>query len=774
MDLRNHNFTEDQVRERIFATKSSRLYNYLLETKRYLQCVRGFNCSKWPVRYPLDNISSRFISEHGSNDSAASSSENSQDLQRIKRSSSFIYGLDHQQNYIDELSASSNLAVLRVDLRFWHGSNNDLMGSLEQSSISRLLEESILNTERHIDKLVLRVADNSSKILVTGDLNAGKSTFINALLRKDILPSDQQPCTMIFCEVLNASKNGNKEEIHAIKNISNYDVTNHSTYDIIEHSELEDTVFENEKMYQQVKIYTKDNRDSNDSLLHNGNVDISLIDSPGLNRDSIKTTQLFARQEEIDVVVFVVNAENHFTLSGQEFMASAGKEKAHIFVVVNRFDAIKRKEKCKAMIMDQISQLSPETFEEADNLVHFISARDMVSGSVKPSHEFEEMESRLKWWTLEQRFKSKLAPAQRYILKVLGDLAIISDENTSIASNIIKEINIALKSGMPLYEALLEMRKAMCKESETIIDSSCAKVKSHTEGHLSTTLSNLEASVFKVEWPGLFSAINYAEDVLSGMAIHLEHEVLECEKFGRSIITNAKKELMSLDKKRFEFENIDKEDNPSIRPLEATIIESDSEAMDSLTHIGGISNGLDTLGIHLSDFFDIDWSHLRVTGSLGFSAGSLVLFGSKMSNINSLFNLIKVSTNLSPRVFRGVLMLTACIMGAGSILYMFNETDAVIRRNIAKRIKSVLEEESFVGYHTDRLTTETNRAIRPFVWQFQSNFQRMVEAEERKRADHLRSRHLSQEAQMFFDDLKAKVNELAEKVYAVNANDSFK
>jgi mitofusin len=64
-----------------------------------------------------------------------------------------------------------------------------------------------------------------------------------------------------------------------------------------------------------LKIYANDARTTQESLLHNGVVDIALIDSPGLNTDSIKTTAVFARQEEIDVVVFVVSAENHFTLS---------------------------------------------------------------------------------------------------------------------------------------------------------------------------------------------------------------------------------------------------------------------------------------------------------------------------------------------------------------------------------------------------------------------------------------------------------------------------
>lgn len=32
--------------------------------------------------------------------------------------------------------------------------------------------------------------------------------------KTDILPTDQQPCTMAFCEVVECEKNGGKEEAH--------------------------------------------------------------------------------------------------------------------------------------------------------------------------------------------------------------------------------------------------------------------------------------------------------------------------------------------------------------------------------------------------------------------------------------------------------------------------------------------------------------------------------------------------------------------------------
>jgi mitofusin 2 len=97
-------------------------------------------------------------------------------------------------------------------------------------------------------------------------------------------------------------------------------------------------------------------------LLHNGSVDVSLIDSPGLNIDSIKTTALFSKQEEIDVIVFVVNAENHFTLSGKQFLEIATREKAFLFIVVNRCDTIHRRDRNKKEILNQIKEIAPSTF----------------------------------------------------------------------------------------------------------------------------------------------------------------------------------------------------------------------------------------------------------------------------------------------------------------------------------------------------------------------------------------------------------------------------
>ncbi|THU96131.1 hypothetical protein K435DRAFT_555625, partial [Dendrothele bispora CBS 962.96] len=131
----------------------------------------------------------------------------------------------------EESLLSSDFHVLRLDLKLGvNGSAAFLVSQLEKASIANLLDERIATALSHVDKLRPRVEDTSSKVLVTGDLNAGKSTFVNALLRREVMLVDQQPCTAAFCEVHNAAENNGVEEVHIINEYANYDIRDSATY----------------------------------------------------------------------------------------------------------------------------------------------------------------------------------------------------------------------------------------------------------------------------------------------------------------------------------------------------------------------------------------------------------------------------------------------------------------------------------------------------------------------------------------------------------------
>jgi mitofusin len=466
---------------------------------------------------------------------------------------------------------AQEFSILKLDLKLGALHQTELVHSLEKGSIASLLDGKITSSVRHLLSLRERIEDTSSKVLVTGDLNAGKSTFCNALLRRKILPEDQQPCTSIFCEVLDARENGGVEEVHAIHKDTIYDRNDESSYDVYCLRDLEQLVVDNEK-YASCKVYVKDVRTIDESLLNNGVVDISIIDAPGLNSDTTKTTAVFARQEEIDVVVFVVSAANHFTLTAREFIWAAAAEKAYIFIVVNGYDTIKDKQRCQKMILEQIAGLSPRTFKESAELVHFVSSQaiptapgppggdggggggggsssgggdpdaddDDASGKGKGKAKdkekiqyFEKLEQSLRRFVLEKRARSKLAPAKTYLLNVLGDIHSLATVNQEVAQSELSRVTKELKDLEPVLEASKKAKAEVSDDIDRTIEETCKGIYDHTRAALNASIERAADEVHGVQYKGIWSAFDYAEEVKQAMLTQISESVTTCEEYAR-------------------------------------------------------------------------------------------------------------------------------------------------------------------------------------------------------------------------------------------------
>ncbi|KAJ1876941.1 mitofusin [Kickxella alabastrina] len=198
---------------------------------------------------------------------------------------------------------------------------------------------------------------------------------------------------------------------------------------------------------------------------------------------------------------------------------------------------------------------------------------------------------------------------------------------------------------------------------------------------------------------------------------------------------------------------------------------SRSVTASQIASIGSISNALDTVQLELADFIDLDFSHNLGTLTSISASASLTLLASK-SMAGNVVTMLRLSSTMGTGTARRLMVGAAALIGLGSILYMVSDMDATVRRKLSTRVSMMLEEEGFVQHHAERLTTETSRAIRPFVWHLQHTFQRMVEAEEHKRADHLRRRHVAQDSQIYFDELRVKAQELANAVRAVSSSEN--
>jgi GTPase SAR1 family protein len=471
-----------------------------------------------------------------------------------------------------------DFSILKIDLKMGGLHQTELVHSLEKSSIASLLDGQIGKTMRHLQSLRERIEDTSSKVLVTGDLNAGKSTFCNALLRRKVLPEDQQPCTSIFCEVLDVRENAGIEEVHAIPVGKTYKRSDERTYRVFGLQDLEKIVIDNEK-WSQCKIYIKDIRSVDQSLLSNGVVDIALIDAPGLNHDSVITTANFAKQEEIDVVVFVVSAANHFTQSAKEFVFNAAREKAYIFMVVNGYDNIKDKERCQEMILKQVHHLAPATFKEHDELVHFVASNDIptapanfTGGSGSGSggggddgddddpnkknngkgknkeneRDFAALEASLRRFVLEKRARSKLAPAKTYLLNLTGDLDNLATINRDVAQSELDRFNKEIAQLEPKLEEAKKATSQAADGTDTTMEDTVNDVYDFTRDSLNKTIDEIAEYDFGIEYPGILSAYSYAEDLKLAMLDEISASIRTSEDHARQQSLNGVNVIKSL------------------------------------------------------------------------------------------------------------------------------------------------------------------------------------------------------------------------------------
>ncbi|CED82402.1 transmembrane gtpase fzo1 [Phaffia rhodozyma] len=802
-----------------YEAQRDRLSTAIDSTNDLLKDFMTFNSSNWQIRYPdIQPLATRppvssasstphinrslrrslsFADEPSQIRNVVFNKTHTSSVQRMaapRRSLSLLPASEDskEETHTDDVDIADSthatgFKVLNLDLKLGpNRSSKSLVMSLERSSISKLLDGRISTQTKHLESLKDRILDTSSKVLITGDLNSGKSTFVNALLRRDVMPVDQQPCTTIFCTVHDARDNGDREEAHVQLPGKTYNLSDKATYSVHSLAELEEMVVDVEDDTRPpIRVYVSDTRTSSESLIHNGVVDISLIDAPGLNRDSLKTTAVFARQDEIDVVVFCVSAANHFTLSAKEFIWTASNEKAYLFIVVNKFDQIRDKERCKRVILEQIRQLSPRTWEDAEELVHFVdSSRIMELAQMEGpppaetnSEAFEHLESALRSFVLDKRAKSKLLPVQTFVSHLLSDLDILASANILAANDEIVQAQAELERTKPILDEMKRGQDGFERKLESIEDETVALSGERAKARLTKALDSVVRGEIAPEavgielptYPGLLDLWDYAHDVKLALLASLDAAVVLAEHDARQITSIGVNQVSTLGEKHLP-QGVDRP-KKVFRP-EAMFAPKGGRLNRRMSgSIGNVGLGLaarrDLSNITLGDVFDVHQQLARIYRPFfadadssftsedsakesqalvpyGLTAvGVVSLIGGKTLATRSLvecfFRLADILRSPVARQWAGPIVAAATV-GLG--YYILSELPRTIPRRIGSNIRQALlaqneENERWDDQTAGRVSLETKRVLRAAAWNLRSTFAGAMEerAEEVRRAE---------------------------------------
>ncbi|KAK4137192.1 hypothetical protein BT67DRAFT_98248 [Trichocladium antarcticum] len=664
---------------------------------------------------------------------------------------------------------AQEFSVLKLDLKLGSVHQTELVHSLEKGSIASLLDGKIQGSIKHLQSLRERIEDTSSKVLVTGDLNAGKSTFCNALLRRKILPEDQQPCTSIFCEVLDARENCGIEEVHAVHKDAIYDRHDETTYDVYSLQALERIVVDN-MTYTQCKVYVRDVRTIDESLLNNGVVDIALIDAPGLNMDTTKTTAIFARQEEIDVVVFVVSAMNHFTQTSTEFIRAAAAEKAYLFIVVNGYDAIRDKERCQKLILNQISTLSPATHKESAELVHFVSSTAIPmapgppggpggggSGSAggggfddpedddpkgkgkkkEQARDFSALEQSLRRFVLEKRARSKLAPAKTYLTNILNDVNVLATVNSEVAQSEFDRVNNELREIEPQLASSKKARTEISDKIDQTIEETCKDIYDYSRLTISSAITHAGDGDLGIRYPGLFGAFQYADELKEAMLAQIAASVVRSEEHARTetvASVNMIKQLGILHLGN-DYENLSFKSDIMFQHKKHAL----ARQVDIPT-----------------EFWDfVDWSTLlqrEEKAGMALTVAGVVGTGviGSVGQMNIAFRAVQVlgSDNLRRMIIPGVIAAAVAVAA-----YILNQIPHSLPHRLNSKISAQLAAMDYVHTNSTRISSTVRKVLLIPTNSLRVGLQRSVEQLDIRRNETMKVRKESHDALKYFTNL---------------------
>ncbi|KAF2161284.1 hypothetical protein M409DRAFT_28322 [Zasmidium cellare ATCC 36951] len=703
---------------------------------------------------------------------------------------------------------AQDFSVLKIELKMDGLAQSEIVHSLEKQSVASLLDNQINNSIRHLFSLRERIEDTSSKVLVTGDLNAGKSTFCNALLRRKILPEDQQPCTSIFCEVLDCRENGSVEEVHAIPHGLVYNRNDESTYHVYALKQLEQIVVDGDR-YSMCKIYIKDIRAVDQSLLNNGVVDIALIDAPGLNNDSLKTTAVFARQEEIDVVVFVVSAANHFTLSAKEFIFNAAREKAYMFMVVNGFDNIRDKKRCQEMILKQIAHLSPATFKESSELVHFVSSnaipvapapdgpdggsggggsggsyfdngddgpgKDEDDDEPKGKHgepgsppkgkgkgkekeaidDFSELEASLRRFVLEKRARSKLAPAKTYLMNVLGDLNTLASVNKDVAQSELDRVTEELRRLEPVFEKSKKARTDADEDVANSIEATSNDVYALTRNTLTDSISRVADSDLGVQYPGIFGAYNYADDLKEAMLNQITETVRWCEERAREKTVQGVSSIKSLGLLHLGDQYVD--------------LTFRSEKMFK-SRRDALARQVD-FETEVWDFFDVAslWERQeKVAGTSMAVTVAGVVGGRMLGGLGWIDGALTATKVVGPNNLRRLLVPGLILAVTLGVSYAVSQIPQSLPRRLSTKLAAQLASLDYTHSNSLRISSEVRRALKYPADKLREGLQRNVEHFQEQKKETVKVQTESEVARKYFGNLVRDSNDIRSRVQRVD------
>jgi GTPase SAR1 family protein len=244
--------------------------------------------------------------------------------------------------------------------------------------------------EENLDRIAEKLRRPSFRLAVIGELSTGKSTFLNALVGREIQPTSILPCSGVVTvlkhgaqeRVICRYKDGRAEEVLKLNEkalIEEYqkrvaipqEVAQEKRREALTDSNIDEIVFEHPGL----------------GFCQNG---VEIIDSPGLNENLERTAITRKLLKEIDAVIFLMHPHRLLSVSEKEILQDVRDELTYnpseepvdnLFLIINYADLLSSEEKQQVRLRLENFANNQNLLTTTENRIYCISAKKALNGS---------------------------------------------------------------------------------------------------------------------------------------------------------------------------------------------------------------------------------------------------------------------------------------------------------------------------------------------------------------------------------------------------------
>lgn len=440
--------------------------------------------------------------------------------------------------------------------------NELLVVARQQASIVSELKMDDIQTQGTkqgaiVEGLIDRLEADKLRVLIVGRFSAGKSTFVNALLREKLLPATPTPTTGVLCKINYAREQDKQVTLYPKEGMSPYN--GDEPFDI--------TVSELEK-HIQIDHFNGSEVTSRYKLMElfwplelcaNG---VELIDSVGLDDPDARDDITLDYAKSVDAVLYLMKSQDAGSkkdLDTINLLRSLGYES--LFFIITYYDHIKEsayvgeqsEEEFKRFVFKVLAPLT----ELGEHGIKFVDSRSALIGRIKQDDQkvaesgIEDVETSLESFLVEEKGRAKLLTTLRSLDSVNRVVRKVIPSRIDMLQTSTEELEQRYEAAKAPLDLLETKRQLMVRKVDSTITDIARSAFDLADGYFQELPDKISgwAEEYKIEagvgFPPRKSTLEpVVKEVLDHLKFKIESDVSEWTTAELSPVIEARVQQM--------------------------------------------------------------------------------------------------------------------------------------------------------------------------------------------------------------------------------------